>query len=98
MSAANDFTVLIAASFAFRPTLITASESEDMDFSEVVDGERPRFLLAMVNECGQVLSLFMQVKYVYFVYYIVFKTTISGCRSAGLQRDGRVCRVGAGSW
>jgi len=68
ISAANDFTVLIAACLAFRLTLIAASENKDRDFSEVVDGEHPHFRLAMINERGQVLSLFTQVKYVCVLY------------------------------
>jgi len=42
MSAVSDLTILIAACFAFRPALIAESEStDDKDFSEEVDGERP---------------------------------------------------------
>jgi hypothetical protein len=38
-SAVRDFTVLMAACFALRPTLIAVSEREDLDLSEAVDGE-----------------------------------------------------------
>jgi len=68
ISIANDFTVLIAACLAFQLTLIAALENENRDFSKVVDGECPHFQLVMINECGQVLSLFTQVKYVCVLY------------------------------
>jgi len=48
-SAVRDFTVLMAVSFALRPTLIAASDREDLDLSEDVDGERSRFRLAIVQ-------------------------------------------------
>jgi len=60
--AASDLTVLMAACFAFRPTLRAESESADKDFSEdpEVDGERACLRLGMVVNTGQV----------FFVYYL----------------------------
>ena len=47
-SVVKDLTVFRAFCFALRPALITASESDDMDLSEVTDGDRLCFRDAMI--------------------------------------------------
>ena len=44
----KDLTVFRAFCFALRPALITVSESDDMDLSEVTDGDRLCFRDAMI--------------------------------------------------
>lgn len=46
-SAVKDLTVFKAFCLALRPTFLTASERDDRDLSEVTDGERLCFRLAM---------------------------------------------------
>jgi len=59
MSAVKDLTILRAACLAFQPTLTAASESEDTDLFEVIDGDRWRLKFGMVKEVGQNFGLYL---------------------------------------
>jgi hypothetical protein len=57
----------MAACFALRPTLIAASDREDLDLSEDVDGERSRFRVAIV----QVREIFVERFLLYMLLFCI---------------------------
>jgi len=55
INAVKDFTVRIAACLALRPVLIAASDRDDRDLSDGVDGDRPRLFLAIVDNTSGII-------------------------------------------
>ena len=64
----KDLTIFRAFCLALRPALITVSESDDMDLSEVTDGDQLCFRDAMIARTAATVLL----STIYdFMYYIV---------------------------
>src|SRR6266508_1559902 len=93
-SAVKDLTVFKAFCLALRPTFLTASERDDRDVSEVTDGERLCFRLAMFAKKATTFLLTVIYGYNYVLYS--FTTPISFMLICGFLGV-RVCRVGVGS-
>ena len=93
-SAVKDLTVFKAFCLALRPTFLTASERDDRDLSEVTDGKRLCFRLAMFAK--KATTFLLTVIYVYNYVLYSFTTPISFMLICGFLGV-RVCQVGVRS-